>query len=75
MRNGISEPTYLSGSWRKVLERPPCPLLFLRLLELLGNLHDWCRMLRGREERETEGRDIYVLSGWKVKEAGKVEED
>lgn len=57
------ELTHLSGPWREVLERPPGPLFFLCLLDLLGDLHGSCRRLREREEAWTEERGIYISVG------------
>jgi len=56
----ICKPLYLSGSWREVLERPPGPLFFLRLLDLLGDLHGCYGGLKKRKGRRTEERVIYV---------------
>lgn len=39
MRNTSYEPTHLSSPRREVLERPPDPVFFFCLLDLLGDLH------------------------------------
>lgn len=64
-RNEITGQTHLSGPGGEILEGPPGPLFFLRLFDLLGDIHDSRRRSRMRERNETwgEGRAIYISTG------------
>ena len=58
----MSELTHLSSSGGEVLERPPGPLFFLCLLDLLGDLHGSFEGLRGINGTEGE-RERELCSG------------
>ena len=68
---GFHGPTHLSSPWREILERPPGPLFFLCLLELLGDLHCGCGGLREKKGAQTEEGGVYIsVVGGSGKSAG-----
>ena len=68
----MSELTHLSSSGGEVLERPPGPLFFLCLLDLLGDLHGSFEGLRGING--TEGERERVVFRSEVEEVEKVQD-